>query len=147
MSARITNYLNLLPISSGNIRNSPASLLPYRLLSRVQQWQQTLQRLAIKNRLRLRVIASHNIPNRSQRSLHNIQRAVHEQLHKPVTHPGVYDLLDLFVGSIAQIADRPARVRQHVHVIVEQKTRQDWQRLLHLRILEFIIVYFKLFSL
>jgi len=99
-----------LSIASGDIRNSPARLLANRLLSRIEQRQQTRQRLAIKDRLRLRVVASHDIAHSPQRRLHNVQRAMHKQLHKAKAHARVDDLLDLLVGAVAQIGDCPAGV-------------------------------------
>jgi hypothetical protein len=69
-------YLNLLPVSGGDIRYGPASLFFDGLFCRIKQWQKIVQHLAVEYHLSLRVVASYNITNSSQSCLHNTQRAM-----------------------------------------------------------------------
>ena len=121
----------MLSISGGDVRNGPAGLFPDRLLGRVEQRQQTRQGLTVEDGLRLRVVTGDNVADRSERRLHHIQRAVHEQLDKAVAHARVNDLLNFLIGSVAQVRYGPAGVRQHVHIGIEQQRGEYGQCGLH----------------
>ena len=59
--------------------------------------------------------------------------SLHEQLNQPATHPRVDDRLDLIVGSVRQVGQCPAGVRQHVRVAAEQQSGQHAEAGGHLR--------------
>ncbi|RNA35753.1 hypothetical protein BpHYR1_036413 [Brachionus plicatilis] len=130
-NVRLEHHLNLGPGASSDVGNGPAGLLFDGLFGRVEQRQQTLQRIVVQYDLGLRVVAGDNVADGSERRLHHIQRAVHQELDETRTHARLNNLLDFFVGPVAQVRNGPGGVRQHVHVRVEEQSGQDGQSGLH----------------
>ena len=48
-----------------------------------------------------------------------------EQLHKAGDYPGLHDHLDAVIGAVGQVRQGPARVSQHLPVIVVQQADQS----------------------
>lgn len=69
-------YLNLLPVSSRNVRNSPAGFLANRLFGRAEQVEQAVHDGAVQDYLRLHVITGHDVTYSTQGSLHDTRRRV-----------------------------------------------------------------------
>lgn len=66
----VTN-LNLRPVPSRHVRDSPARLFANSLLGRAEQMEQAVHDGAVEHRLRLRIISGHDIAHSSQSSLHH----------------------------------------------------------------------------
>ena len=56
----------------------------------------------------------------------------HEQLDEPAADVGLNDGLDLVVGSVGEVAQGPAGVREHLLVVGVHQTRQGRESLLGL---------------
>ena len=58
--------------------------------------------------------------------------SLHEQFDESAADSGVNDHLDLVVGSVGEVAQRPARVGQHLTIGVKQQAGQHRQTGRHL---------------
>jgi len=56
---------------------------------------------------------------------------LHQKLNEPSADSGVDDSLDFLVGAVAEVGEGPARVGQHVGVVVEEQARQNGQTRRH----------------
>ena len=61
------------------------------------------------------------------------RRRAQQQLDQAAAHAGLDDLLDLVVGAVGEVRQRPARVRQHLLVVGVDQLGQRRQRQLGLR--------------
>ena len=69
------NYLNLLPVASGDVGYSPADFLAYRLFQvGAEEVQQTWQDAAAENQLGLNVVARYYVADCPQRRRHDTRR-------------------------------------------------------------------------
>ena len=85
--------------------------------------QKAGQRAAVDDNLGLDVVPSDDIAHGPEGGADDGLLIVHEELHDPPAHPAVDHGLDLVVGPVAEVREGPARVCEHVAVIVEQKSR------------------------
>lgn len=66
--------------------------------------------------LRLEVVARDDVADGAEGGGLDGGRRVHEELDQALAHAGLDDSLDLLIGAVRQVGERPARVRQHLLV-------------------------------
>eukprot|EP00051_Salpingoeca_urceolata_P032286 m.15074 g.15074 ORF g.15074 m.15074 type:complete len:440 (+) comp4952_c0_seq1:684-2003(+) len=126
----LNDLLDLLLAASSHIGNGPARLLFDALLWAGQQGAQVVQCRAVEHNLCLGVIASDNVANGAQGRRHHAVVAVQQELDQAADDASVNHGLNLFVGPIRKVRQRPARVCQDFLVVAENEPCQCSQRLL-----------------
>ena len=81
----------------------------------------------VDNDLGLDIVSSDNVAHSPEGGADDRLLVVHQELHYSPADPAVYDGLDLVIGSVAQVGQSPAGVRQHVRVVVEEEPAEDRQ--------------------
>lgn len=81
-----------------------------------QHGQQAGQGVVADDDLRLEVVARDDVADGAEGGRLDGGRRVHEELDQALAHAGLDDSLDLLVGAVRQVGERPARVRQHLLV-------------------------------
>ena len=110
----------------------PLYLLPNRLLGGGEELEETGQGSTVDDDLGLDVVAGHDVSHGPEGGADDRLLVVHQELHYSPTDPAVYNGLDLVIGSVAQVGQSPAGVRQHVRVVVEEEPAEDRQGRGHL---------------
>ena len=113
--------LDLLARAGGDVGDGPAGLLADTLLWAVEQRKQARQGAAVEHALRLVVVAGDNVARSAQRGRLHRGRGVPHQGDHPRANARVEDRLDLLVGPVGEVAQRPAGVGEHLVVVGEDE--------------------------
>ncbi|KUI56758.1 hypothetical protein VP1G_10880 [Cytospora mali] len=120
----VNHGLNLRGVTSSDVGNGPASLLSNTVLVRAQQRQQARQSTTVDDDLGLHVVTSNDVSYGAQSGGLNGGRSMHEQLHQAAGDAGLDNGLDLVVGAIGKVRDRPAGIDQDFVVQGVNELRQ-----------------------
>lgn len=77
----------------------------------------------VYNDLGLDIIPSDNVAHSPEGGADDGLLIVHEELHDPPANSAVNHGLNLVIGAVTEVGEGPARVCEHIAVIVEQKSR------------------------
>ena len=125
---RVLKAFQLCQKSSLDVGEGIASLLADALAVVGQESCEARQGPGVDNGLHLRFLTRDNVAHRPQRGVLDLGRLVHEQLHEAGTHARVDDRLDLVVGSVREVRQRPARVGENLLVIRVDERRKGGER-------------------
>lgn len=112
----INDRLDLGGGTSGDVGDRPAGFLPDPVFGRREKRKESGQGTRRNNDLGLEIVAGHDIADGSQGGCLDGCRRVHEELHQSATDTRLNDGLDLVVGSIGKVGDRPACIDQDLVV-------------------------------
>ena len=94
----------------------------------VEQPQQAGQRAAVDDDLRLQIIPRHDVPNSAQRRGLDRRGRVAEQLDESADHAGLDHGLDLVIGAVGEVRERPAGVSEDLFIVRENQVCQARER-------------------
>mmetsp|Transcript_2250 Transcript_2250/g.3525 ORF Transcript_2250/g.3525 Transcript_2250/m.3525 type:complete len:493 (-) Transcript_2250:130-1608(-) len=123
----LNHSLNLVLVSSSDVRDGPARFLANTLLRITQKSKKTWEGIGIDNKLRLQVVTGNNVSNRSQGWGLDSWRWIEEELHQSSGDTRFQDGLNLFVRTIREVRKCPASISQDFFIRTENQLRQGRQ--------------------
>ena len=95
---------------------------------RGEQREERRERSAVDDNLRLVVVAGDDVAHGPQSRDEHRRALAAEKLHQPAADARLDHRLDLVVGAVAEVAQRPARIRQHLLVVGVHQPRERGER-------------------
>ena len=144
----VHHSLDLITVAGGDVAHSPGGLLDDVHLGVLQELGEHGDGVVLEHGVGLRVVAGDHVAEGAEARRHHLQLPAVKQPHQVGDHTGVDNTLkmlklcyrvyhqnssylNLLVGAVSEVGERPAGVGQHLLVLVLDQLGQDGEALLH----------------